>query len=65
MEIKPEAKNITTKKENLRKRLTHAWEARKGVVREGHGPLVGEVRGWKWSMDVEDGPGRDVVLGMG
>lgn len=45
--------------------ITHAREARKGVIGKGHGPLVVDERGWRWSMDVVDRPGRDVVLGMG
>ena len=46
-------------------RLTHSWKASKGVIGEGHGPLEGVERGWGWSMDVEDRPAREVVLGVG
>lgn len=52
-------------KKKSQTKLTHAWEASKGVIGEGHGPLVVEERGWRWSRDIEDRPGRDVVLGMG
>lgn len=45
-------------------RLTHAWEASKGIIGDGHGPLVLEERWWRWCRDIEDRPGRDVVLGM-
>lgn len=45
--------------------IAHAWYASKGIIREGHGPLVLEERGWRRSRDIEDRPCSDMMLRMG
>lgn len=45
--------------------IANAWKSSKGVIGEGHGPLVMEERGWRWSMDIDDRPGRDVWMSVG
>lgn len=58
-------KERAEKVEIYRERLTYAWEASKGVIGEGHRPLVLEERWWRWCRDVEDRTSRDIRRRVG
>lgn len=45
------------------KKICVTWEPTKGIW-EGHRPLEGKERRWRWCRDIEDWPGREVLLRM-